>query len=350
MSTPLLEVSGLEVEYPLAGGARTVKAVNGVSFSLGTGETLGIVGESGCGKTTIAHALCQILPPHARVRGSIRFRGQDLLAAARRRDGSLDPFHPTIRGVRWKGISMIFQGAMNAFNPVMTIGDQVTEAIVAHEDVGLASAHERVHSLFRVVGIQRDRFDSYPHELSGGTKQRAMIAMALACGPDLVVADEPTTALDVLLQDKILGEIATLQRERGMAMIMISHDVTVVAEVAHMMAIMYAGRFVEQGTTAEVFRHPAHPYTRALLQSFPSLRGPRRRLEGIPGFPPDLTRLTDSCAFAPRCGRATDACCSAIPPARRLRGLHEVACLHADAPMVPALAHGSEPLRARGGK
>jgi peptide/nickel transport system ATP-binding protein len=326
----LLDVKNLTVRFQTERGV--VTAVENVSFSLDRGETMGLVGESGCGKTTLAYTIAQLLPKNAQiVEGEVWFRGRDLLQGPKRPDGSLDLFHPAMREVRWKGLSVIFQGAMNSFSPVAQVDEQIVEAILAHDDVGRAAARERVRELYRLVGIPLDRVGAYPHELSGGTRQRAMIAMALACGPDLIIADEPTTALDVILQDRILGEVARIQRERNMAMILISHDVTVVSEVSHRIGVMYAGRLVEQGTTRDILRAPAHPYTVALLDSFPSLRGRRRRLQGIPGFPPDLANPPPGCRFHPRCQFAQPGCAATDPKHEGLSATHSSACLRVPA-------------------
>ncbi len=272
------------------------------------------MGESGCGKTTVAYAITQLLPSNARITsGEILYKGRNLLSETLRDDGTLDVYEDAIRRIRWKEISMIFQGAMNAFNPVKTVGDQIVEAIKVHEDLDKHQARAKALRNFSRVGIPTDRFDDYPHEFSGGMKQRAMIAMALVLGPSLVIADEPTTALDVIMQDRILAEIKRLQRDLGMAMIIISHDVSVVAEVSDRIAIMYAGKLTEVGSIKDVFYHPAHPYTEGLLGSFPNLRGVKRRLLSIPGNPPDLTNPPAGCRFNPRCVYAQEVCRVQVP-------------------------------------
>jgi peptide/nickel transport system ATP-binding protein len=272
----LLEVRDLSVAYRTRSGE--IRAVDGVSFDIERGQVLGLAGESGSGKTTIALALLGLLPDGARVGGEARFDGRDLLR--------LSP--DELRGVRWKHISMVFQGAMNALNPVYPVGDQIVEAILTHEPhMRERQARERVRQLYETVGLPPDRMERYPHEYSGGMKQRAVIAMALAAGPRLVIADEPTTALDVIVQDRIVRELRRIQRERGISLLYISHDIAVIAELADVMAVMKAGRLVEVRPTAELFARPDHPYTRALLGAFPSIRGPRRRLgrawSGAPG-------------------------------------------------------------------
>jgi peptide/nickel transport system ATP-binding protein len=313
----LLEVRDLAVHYRTLQG--DVRAVDGVSFTLERGQAVGVVGESGSGKTTIALALLGLLPDTARVRGEVRFEGRDL--------ARLDA--DALRRVRWREISMIFQGAMNALNPVYPVGDQIVEAILTHEPhVREREARERVARLYEAVGLPPARAGQYPHEYSGGMKQRAVIAMALACGPKLVIADEPTTALDVIVQDRILRELRRIQRERDLSMLYISHDMAVIAEVADVVGVMYAGRLVEVGPTAEVFKHPVHPYTAALMASFPSIRGPRHRLASLPGTPPDLVHPPSGCPFHPRCPRATGECVTDEPPMKAHRDGLVAACWH----------------------
>ena len=273
------------------------------------------MGESGCGKTTAAYAITQLLPPNGYIKGGgIYYKGQDLLRVSMRRDGRLDDFNEDIRKIRWKEISMIFQGAMNAFNPVFRVGDQVIEAITLHEDVDEEEALKRTKELFKFVGIPEDRVRNYPHEFSGGMKQRAMIALALALKPSFIIADEPTTALDVITQDRVLAEIKKLQDQLRMAMMIITHDVSVVAETANKIAVMYAGRIMEIGTTTHVFKNTAHPYTAGLLGSFPSIEGPKKRLASIPGTPPDLVNPPSGCPFHTRCRYAQQICSDKVPP------------------------------------
>lgn len=398
----LLEVKDLKVHFKIQGGS-WVKAVDGVSFKIDEGQTMGLVGESGCGKTTAAYAITQLLPSNGYIKGGHIFfkepaevagyreeyeetfkasqqerdkeiqvvvkrldelneAGQtketaaeetrlrkkldtleterlkgiqkardkeilavkkklaqtpeanglrmrlaalehkyDLLGKSIRKDGSLDDYNEEIRKMRWTEISMIFQGAMNAFNPVFKIGDQIVEAIQLHTDADDESARKRARELFDFVGISPDRINNYPHEFSGGMKQRAMIALALALDPSFVIADEPTTALDVITQDRILVEIRKLQERLNMAMMIITHDVSVVAEVSDKIGVMYAGLLMEIGGISQVFKNTAHPYTAGLLGSFPSIKGKKRRLVSIPGFPPDLVNPPPGCPFHPRC-------------------------------------------------
>lgn len=321
----LLEVRDLKVHFRIQEG--WVKAVDGVSFTIDSGETMGLVGESGCGKTTAAYAITQLLPPNAYIKGGkILYKGRDLLKVAIRPDGRLDEFNEDIRKIRWKEISMIFQGAMNAFNPVFKVGNQIVEAIRLHEDVDEETAVKRAKELFRFVGIPEDRLSNYPHEFSGGMKQRAMIALALALSPSFIIADEPTTALDVITQDRILFEIRKLQEKWRMAMMIITHDVSVVAETSDKIAVMYAGKIMEMGATVQVFKNTAHPYTSGLLGSFPSIMGPKRRLASIPGFPPDLVNPPPGCPFHPRCQFAQEECRERPPPGIEIEPGHVSYC------------------------
>jgi peptide/nickel transport system ATP-binding protein len=302
-AAPLLHVCNLSVRYATRG--RAVHALNDVSFSVERGQVLGVVGESGCGKTTAALALMGLLPDSATVTGEILFEGRNLVGLPQ----------DELRRIRWKEISMIFQGAMNALNPVYSVGEQIVEAILAHEpDVSARAARARVSELYAAVGLSPDRQDQYPHQYSGGMKQRAVIAMSLACDPKLVIADEPTTALDVIVQDRILDELRRIQRERHQSMVYISHDMAVIAQIADAVAVMYAGRIVEIGPTADIYRHPVHPYTGALMAASPSLRGPRHRLASLPGAPPNLADPPPGCPFHPRCPNAGDKCVVEHPP------------------------------------
>jgi oligopeptide/dipeptide ABC transporter ATP-binding protein len=279
------------------------RAVDGVSFEVSGGETLGIVGESGCGKTVTSLSILGLLPqPPARVMegSSIRFRGEELVGARERR----------LRELRGNEISMVFQEPMSSLNPVYTVGDQISEAIRLHRGLARKAALEETVRLLEEVGIPepRRRVGEYPHQLSGGMRQRVMIAMALSCEPDLLVADEPTTALDVTIQAQILELLASLRERRGMAVVLITHDLGVVAEVCDRVVVMYAGEVVETGSVYEIFEAPAHPYTRALLASLPSVDHPGQRLVSIPGTVPNPTNWPEGCRFLDRCGHARPEC------------------------------------------
>ena len=420
---PLVSVRNLRVYFKIRQG--WVRAVDGVDLSIDRGETVGLVGESGCGKTTLAYAITQLLPSNAYILGGqviwepdgklspyrqeywklaaermardidglrarlagmprsddgspvdperskleeafelvrhplsatyrtylepeiraleakvAQLEGQleaggraverqlavararlaaamqegDLVAITRRKDGSLREYHPKLSAVRWAQISIVFQGAMNALNPVYTVGDQIVEAIQTHDDMGDAEAHKRVEELYRLVGIPTDRIDNYPHEYSGGMKQRAMIAMALALGPRLVIMDEPTTALDVITAAKIMDEILQLQETLKMTLIIISHDVSTVAKVADRICVMYAGEIIEESSSHNVFAQTLHPYTEGLLGAFPSVKGEKKRIDAIPGSPPSLVNPPSGCRFHPRCKYAKDICTTTPPP------------------------------------
>ncbi|WP_327091160.1 ABC transporter ATP-binding protein [Nonomuraea sp. NBC_01738] len=290
----MLEVEDLRVSYGDA------PAVRGVGFTLERGQTLGVAGESGCGKSTMALSLLRLLPATATVTGKVLFQGEDLLTARWSR----------LRAVRWSAASVVFQGAMSALNPVRTIADQLCEPILLHDKVGAKQARKRVGELLDSVGVPAARMDGYPHEFSGGQRQRIMIAMALACRPDLIIADEPTTALDVMVQAQIMDLLTGLVRESGIAVIMISHDLSVLAHLCDRLAVMYGGRIVELGPARQLIDDPRHPYTRALAGAFPTIGDPasRRAPAGLPGDPPRPSELGAGCAFAPRCVHAADAC------------------------------------------
>ncbi len=312
---PVLQVKDLTMHYQTRQG--TVKAVDGISFELARGEVLGLVGESGCGKTSIAITLMKLLPDNALIiKGQVLLDGQDLM--------TMDD--TTLRKYRWRRISMIFQAAMNSLNPVHRVGDQIIEAIEAHDMVTtMKEARETVDRLFRLVGLDPGLTDRFPHEFSGGMRQRAVIAMALACQPDVIVADEPTTALDVIVQDRILRQIKEIQTDLNMSMIYITHDIAVVAEVTDRIGVMYAGKLVELGSTADVFERPIHPYTKALLSVFPSIRGEKRPLTTLGGEPPNLVDPPTGCRFHPRCPYATAICQQEEPPVV-VRDGHWAAC------------------------
>jgi oligopeptide/dipeptide ABC transporter ATP-binding protein len=312
----LLAIRDLKVTFEV--GRAAVVAADGVSLDVCRGEALGLVGESGCGKTTTMLAALRLLPPGGAIAGgNVWFEGRDLAA--------LSPAE--LRPLRWRELSMVFQGAMNALNPVKTVGWQIAEAIRQHDPrVAPGEAAARAAHLLETVGIGGERAGDYPHEFSGGMRQRAMIALALACGPGLVVADEPTTALDVMIQAQIMDLLAALRAEMGMSLVLITHDLGVVAESCDRAAVMYGGVVVEQGTIAEVFGEPQHPYTRLLLAAFPDIDEPGRPLASIPGTPPRLDEMPPGCRFAPRCPQAFERCRSARPPAYPLGPRREAAC------------------------
>jgi len=312
----LLEVQDLTMYYQTAEGP--VRAVDGVSFEVDRGRALGIAGESGSGKSSLALAIIRLLPRNGRlVAGRILLDGLDL---------SRLPEDALRKHVRWKKIAIVFQGAMNALTPVHRIGIQIAEAIRAHEDITAGLARERARELLKVVGIGPDRVDSYPHEFSGGMRQRAMIAMSLACNPELLIADEPTTALDVIVQAQIIKLLKDLQRKMGLSLIVISHDVSILSQLCDELAIMYAGRIVEYGRTEDLLSKPFHPYTQRLLAALPSIRTSRGKLSGIPGSPPDLLRPPHGCRFHPRCPIAESICGKDEPPLKDYAPHHHSAC------------------------
>jgi peptide/nickel transport system ATP-binding protein len=313
---PLLEVRDLVVQFASANGP--VRAVDGLSFEVESGEAVGLVGESGCGKTTTALALCRLLPENGQiVSGSIRFDGEELT--------TLDD--EAFRKRRWTDISLVFQGAMNALNPVRRIGDQIREPIELHEPgITPASAQGRVAELLEIVGIPPSRAREYPHQFSGGMRQRAMIAMALAERPRLIIGDEPTTALDVMVQAQILELLERLRSELRLAMILITHDLAVVAETCDRAVVMYAGQLAETGSVRDLHDRPLHPYTRRLLGSVPDIHGERRLPDGIAGQPPSLSDPPPGCRFHPRCDRAMAVCGTTRPDERSFGPRHRVAC------------------------
>jgi peptide/nickel transport system ATP-binding protein len=286
----LLELRGLTVDYGRA------RAVDGVDLTIHEGEILGLAGESGCGKSTIANAVMQILRPPGRIAGgSIVFRGEDLVGKSAE----------DMRRFRWRNVSMVFQSAMNALNPVMRVGDQFVDAMRAHEKIDKRAALKQARELLELVGIDPDRISAYPHQLSGGMRQRVIIAIALSLNPELIVLDEPTTALDVVVQREIMQQVEALKRDFGFAVLFITHDVSLLLEFADRIAIMYAGEVVESAPAQKLATDAQHPYTQGLLESFPPLTGPLERLTGIPGAPPDLRNPPTGCRFHPRCPHCT---------------------------------------------
>jgi oligopeptide/dipeptide ABC transporter ATP-binding protein len=305
-SGAILEINDLSVVYRTPTG--DVRAVDQVNLSLHNGEVVGLAGESGSGKSTLVYGATRLLRPPALITGgSVLYRGRRIAAQAGQAD-VLRMRQDQLRRLRWREVAIVFQSAMNALNPVLSVRDQLTDAIHAHLDLSRREALDKASGLLDLVGIPRTRLRSYPHELSGGMRQRVMIAMALATDPEVVIMDEPTTALDVVVQRDILTQIVELKEQLGFAVLFITHDLSLLLELADRIAVMYAGKLLEVGTAHEILREPAHPYTRGLLNSFPSLRGPRRELAGIPGSPPDLRNLSPGCPFLPRCTFGTDAC------------------------------------------
>jgi peptide/nickel transport system ATP-binding protein len=314
----LLEVKNLTIEYHTEDGI--FRAVENLNFSLEQGKSLGLVGESGCGKTTAMLAVMRLLPEAGRIaEGKVFMEGVDLLRLS-----------PTeIRSYRWSRISMIFQGAMNALNPVRTVGSQIEEALLLHDILSRKQAKEEVARLLDLVGVSPSRAKQYPHHYSGGMRQRAMIAMALACRPQIVIADEPTTALDVMVQAQILDLMQTLQEELDLSVIMVTHDLGVVAEICDDVLVMYGGRMVEYADADATFNSPVHPYTSRLLMAFPDIKDPQAELASIPGHPPPLDDLPPGCRFEPRCGFATDSCCETPPEYVQVAPGHIASCLRA---------------------
>ncbi len=339
-SEPLLSVSGLSVDY--GAGPEATHAVREVDLVIGKGEVVGLAGESGSGKTTLVYAATRLLRSPARVTGgSVRYFGPEgeaveVLSVPERR----------LREIRWAEVAIVFQSAMNALNPVIDIGTQLTDAVIAHR--GRMEQEERVaraRELLEIVGIDRSRVRSFPHELSGGQRQRVMIAMALALEPRLIIMDEPTTALDVVTQRQILEEVSALRERFGFSILFVTHDLSLLIELADRIAVMYGGRIVEEGPAEQIYRAPGHPYTLGLLSSFPPLHGRRSRLVGIPGSPPDLRGELIGCMFAPRCSFAFGTCHSEDPPLEEVSAGRWVAChLHGRAEGLPvALASSVAP-------
>ncbi|MBF0678624.1 MAG: ABC transporter ATP-binding protein [Devosia sp.] len=318
---PLLEVDDLQTTF-LVGEGQTVRAVDGVSFTVKAGETLAIVGESGSGKSVTSLSIMRLLPKKIGQisRGEIRLRGKDLAKLSEKE----------MRGIRGNDIGMIFQEPMTSLNPVHTIGQQIAEVVIEHQKVSKAEANKRAIEMLQIVGIPEParRASQFPHEMSGGMRQRAMIAMALACEPSVLIADEPTTALDVTIQAQILDLMRNLQERLGMAIVFITHDLGVVAEMAQRVVVMYAGQVVETGTVEELFSQPLMPYTAGLMQSIPRMGAEEKtRLQAIPGYVPLLTKLPSGCRFRTRCAYAEDRCAAAEPPLEEIEGGRSVRCI-----------------------
>ena len=315
MAEPLLEVVDLSVDYLTE--AADVRAVNGVSFAVHPGEFLGIVGESGSGKSTLLFAVAKLLsPPGEVVGGRVIFRGRDMVGLG----------GEELRHVRWHDFSIVMQSAMNALNPMKSIGAQFKDTLQAHEDLTAERIRERSAEVLRLVGIDPAHLGSYPHQLSGGMRQRAMIAMALLFTPSLVLMDEPTSALDVVAQRSLMSKIKELQQGLGFAVVFVTHDMSVVSRYSDRVMVMYAGQVAESAPTASIFGEPRHPYTRGLLRACPSVTGPRRELAGIPGSPPDLARPPSGCRFHPRCPEVMPICPTREPDLYDVRGA-DVRCL-----------------------
>ena len=337
--SPVLDIKDLSIAYRTPGG--DVRAASHVNLTINKGEVVGLCGESGSGKSTLAYGACRLLrPPAVITGGSVLYSGV--------RTGTVMPVdilrvpQRDLRAIRWRDIAIVFQSAMNALNPVLRVRDQILDGMEAHLRLRKDEAHEKALTLLNLVGIPRERLRSYPHELSGGMRQRVMIAMALAADPEVVIMDEPTTALDVVVQRDILAQIVELKKTLGFSVLFITHDMSLLLELCDRIAVMYAGRIVELGSAADLKEAPAHPYTQGLLRSFPSLRGARRELTGIPGSPPDLRDPPQGCPFIPRCGFALPSCVqvdmSLIPVPGGRSPLHVTAC-----PVVtPAAGTASE--------
>lgn len=312
----LAEINDLKMYYETLQGF--VRAVDGVSFQIKKGKTMGLAGESGCGKTSIALSILRLLPFNGKiVNGEIILNGENLLTMDDRKFDS---------EVRWKKVSVIFQGAMNSLHPIFSVGDQIAEAIRLHERVSKEEAYDRTGKLLDLVGVKSERIGRYPHELSGGMKQRVMIAMALACHPLLIIADEPTTALDVLVQAQIIRVLRKLQESLKLSIMIISHDLSMIARICDSVTIMYAGKIVEYGNVVSVFESPSHPYTEKLISAFPSVVGPKKELSTIPGSPPNLLNPLVGCSFRPRCPFAQKTCGKREPILGKVGRDHYSAC------------------------
>lgn len=314
---PLLSVRGLTTEFTTPEG-KIARALEDVSFDVMHGQTVGLVGESGSGKTTTLMSLMRLLPAGGRITaGRVMFNDVNLLALSERE----------MRDYRWKSMAIVFQGAMNALNPVMKVGDQIHEAIMLHNLMDEDAAEKRVKDLLEMVGIARTRRDQYPHQYSGGMRQRAMIAMALACAPDLLFADEPTTALDVMIQAQVLQLLKEIQKALGLAIVLVTHDLGVVAEVCDSVVVMYGGKVAEYGTADRIYNEAQHPYTQKLLAAFPDVNQPGDTLASIPGTPPRLTNLPPGCRFEPRCHVKIARCAEVNPPLLEISPKHYASCI-----------------------
>jgi peptide/nickel transport system ATP-binding protein len=310
----LLSIQDLKVHYFTRKGA--VRAVDGVSFDLEQDQTLGLIGESGCGKSTMVSALMRFITPPGRVvSGKIVFKDRDIVTIS----------DEEMRKLRGKEIAMVFQAAQNALNPVLTIGKQIVEEIIEHENVTKEEAWDRAKNQLELVGLDGNRIKSYPHEFSGGMKQRVMIAIATACDPELLILDEPVTGLDVIVQRQLLVLITNLRAKISLPIIFITHDLSVITETCDNVAVMYAGKIVEEASTIELYQEPLHPYSQLLISSYPSIKGAKKTLKSIPGAPPDLVELPAGCSFHPRCPYAMDVC-RKEEPRLRIKNGHRVAC------------------------
>ncbi len=317
--TPVLDIQHLSIDYQSNG--RSLHAVDDINFQVHKGHSLALVGESGCGKSTTMLSLLRLLPAEGRIiSGKILYGGVDLLQLSERE----------MREYRWKRIAIVFQGAMNALNPVQRISDQIAEAIMRDPAINRKQALLQVHELMEIVGIPPNRAQQYPHQFSGGMRQRVMIAMALACKPDVLIADEPTTALDVMIQAQILSLLQKLQRDLGLAVVLVTHDLGVVAEVCDDVLVMYGGKVAEAGSVETIFNNPLHPYTQRLLQAFPDINRPMSALASIAGHPPSLDNLPTGCRFEPRCHLRSDICKRQSPLALEHDTGHYVACHHVE--------------------
>ncbi len=315
MKDSLLEINNLCVDYISPNGV--ARAVNNVSLSIAPGETLGIAGESGCGKSTLAFAISRLHKAPALIsEGEILYKGRDVLKMSNKE----------LRDYRWNDVSIVFQSAMNSLNPVITIGEQLVDVIIAHKKISYKEAHQKSVELLSIVGIHGDRMASFPHQLSGGMRQRVVIAIALALEPKLIIMDEPTTALDVVVEREILNELYDLKTKFGFSILFISHDLSLMGEIADRIGVMYAGNLIEIGDAETVFGNPSHPYTQGLIASFPTIHGPKERLYGIPGNPVDLLRIPDGCNFQERCSQCFAKCKKHEPELIKLNDRHQAAC------------------------